>query len=493
VIRNPIQRAASWLVDALRPLAATPAYNSTGNGLATKGWDPGDDAINALIRGGGDKLRRQSRDLERRNAWAANAIESFVANAIGSGIVPNFRHPDPAERKRVHQLWLRWTDQADAAGLTDFYGQQSLACRTTVRDGEMLTRYRPRRAEDGLVVPLQLQLLEADHLPLTKNEDLGNGRRIRWGIEFDPIGRRQAYHLYREHPGEAALFFNAGAMTRVDAADVAHLYKPMRPGQHRGQPWLAPVILALHELEKYDRAELVRKGVAAMIAFFEQDVDGQWSQMAFSAAGEKLDSGIPIQGVEPGSYVRVPMGKRVEMNEPSDVGGMYPQYMAIQLRKIAAGIGLADFQLSGDMTQVNYSSARIALIEFRRRCEAFQHQVMVFQFCRPAWRQFIAAAVLSGAISARAYAADPQAYLDVEWTPPAWPWVDPEADVDAEIKAIDALLKSRTKVMKAWGWDRESMDDEIDAEQKDEARRSLKRNQSNIATKPQQKTKETEK
>ena len=64
--------------------ALTPAYNTTGSGLATKGWDPGDNAINALVSAGGDALRRQSRDAVRRNAWAGNAIESYVANAIGS-------------------------------------------------------------------------------------------------------------------------------------------------------------------------------------------------------------------------------------------------------------------------------------------------------------------------------------------------------------------------------------------------------------------------
>jgi len=186
----------------IRPRAATPSFNSTGGGRATMGWDPGSDAINTLVAGGGDTLRRQSRDMARRNPWATNAIDTYVGNSIGSGIVPNPRHPDPAVRKLLQQAWLRWTDEADASGLTDFYGLESLACRGTIESGECIARLRARRLEDGLSVPLQIQLLEPEHLPLTKNEDLPNGRKIRWGIEFDPIGRRQAYHLYREHPGE---------------------------------------------------------------------------------------------------------------------------------------------------------------------------------------------------------------------------------------------------------------------------------------------------
>ncbi|WP_155518468.1 phage portal protein, partial [Ralstonia solanacearum] len=51
--------------------------------------------------------------------------------------------------------------------------------------GECLIRLRPRREEDGLAVPLQLQLLEAEHLPMHLNTDLPSGNVVRAGIEFD--------------------------------------------------------------------------------------------------------------------------------------------------------------------------------------------------------------------------------------------------------------------------------------------------------------------
>lgn len=60
-----------------------------------------------------------------------------------------------------------------------------------------------------------MQLLEGEHLPAWKNENLPNGNVIRAGIEFDKIARRVAYHLYREHPGEKLMFANAGETTRV--------------------------------------------------------------------------------------------------------------------------------------------------------------------------------------------------------------------------------------------------------------------------------------
>jgi len=48
---------------------------------------------------------------------------------VGTGIKPSSGIADPALKDRVQRLWLRWTDESDAEGLTDFYGQQRRAAR----------------------------------------------------------------------------------------------------------------------------------------------------------------------------------------------------------------------------------------------------------------------------------------------------------------------------------------------------------------------------
>ena len=50
--------------------------------------------------------------------------------------------------------------------------------------------------------------------------------------------------------------------------------------------------------------------------------------------------------------------------------------MRLQLHAIAAGVGLTYELLTGDLSQVNYSSIRAGLIEFRRRMEALQWQLL---------------------------------------------------------------------------------------------------------------------
>ena len=104
------------------------------------------------------------------------------------------------------------------------------------------------------------------------------------------------------------------------------------------------------------------------------------------------------------------------------------------------------------------------MLEFRRRCEQFQHQVMVFQLCRPVWRAWIEAAAVAGVIDARDYARNRDAYLNVEWRPPSWDWVDPLKDMNAEVTAVRAGFKARSAVINEMGYDEEDVDRQVAAD-----------------------------
>ena len=138
-----------------------------------RGWQPPLENINSLVASGGPRLLARARELVVTNGYAGNACEAFAANLVGDGIKPSSLIEDAEVRDRVQRLWLAWTDEADADGLTDFYGLQGMVAREMFVAGECFVRLRPRRAEDGLLVPLQLQLLQSEMLPFEKTEDLG--------------------------------------------------------------------------------------------------------------------------------------------------------------------------------------------------------------------------------------------------------------------------------------------------------------------------------
>ncbi len=445
-----------------------PVHEAAGRGRRSLAWMPGNPGAVAAMLATNAELRGKSRDLVRRNAWAQAGIEAFVANAVGTGIKPQSLSGDERFKAEVQALWRDWVEEADAAGQTDFYGLQALACRAMLEGGECLIRLRPRRPDDGLSVPLQLQLLEPEHLPINLNTDLPSGNVVRSGIEFDNLGRRVAYHLYRSHPEDGRLAPMSGQSgmdtVRIDAKEVIHLFRVLRPGQIRGEPWLSRALVKLNELDQYDDAELVRKKTAAMFAGFVTRANPEDNLMGEGASDA---DGIALAGLEPGTLQILEPGEDIKFSDPADVGGSYSEFLRTQFRAVAAAIGITYEQLTGDLSGVNYSSIRAGLLEFRRRCEAIQHGVIVHQMCRPIWRAWMDAAVLSGALAAPRYAKSRQAaraWQAAKWIPQGWQWVDPEKEFKALQLAIRSGLMSRSEAISSFGYDAETIDKEIAAD-----------------------------
>lgn len=418
--------------------------------------------VNALLAQAGPDLNARARYLVRNNGYAQNAIDSWSANAVGVGLKPSSQMKAAARKKALQRLFLDWTDQADAEGLTDFYGLQRRAAREVFMTGEVFARFRPRRPEDGLIVPLQIQLMPSEMLPIEKNEVRPGGNVVRQGIEFDLIGRRVAYHFYRRHPGDPTEPGLAGETVRVPASEVLHIIDPVEAGQLRGVSRFAPAIVKLFLLDQYDDAELDRKKVAAMYAMF----------VTSPADADPLE-GDPADEVSPGQIVRLDPGEEVTIGDPADSGATYEPFQYRTLLQVAAALGIPYPYLTQDMVKGNFSNSRLALMEFRRKVEAWQHSVMIFQMCRPIWQRWMDLAVLSGAIRLPSYEARRAEYQACKWLPPKWQWVDPLKDINAEIAEIEAGLKSRGQAASERGFDVEELDEEIAADREREQRLKL--------------------
>lgn len=450
-------------------------YDASRLGRRLRGWIAERRNINALMTAGGENLRARARQLCRENPYAANAVEGFVGAAVGAGIKPSSLISDAEQKKALMAAFLRWTDEADADGLTDFYGMQALAARASFEAGECFIRFRARRPSDGLSVPLQLQLLEAEHLPLSHNETLPNGNVVRCGIEFDGIGRRVAYHFLKEHPGDLARNFSGLEKTIVPASEVMHLFRPLRPGQVRGQPGITPGMIRLYLLDGYDDAELDRKRTAAMFVGFITKKEGEEAPLTGSEDPLEEPADTAVADLQPGTLQVLLEGEDIKFSAPTEVGGSYEAFQFRSLCAISAAVGIPYHVISGDLSKANYGSQRGGQVEFRRRMDQFQHMVLVFQFCRPVWERWLETAVLSGAvpITPRDYFRDRGTLSKVKWIPPRWEWVDPKKDREAQAIAEDRGWVSRSDSIEAEGYDPEEVDARIAADREREGRLGL--------------------
>jgi lambda family phage portal protein len=416
-------------------------YEGAKVGRRTEGWTTSGTGANAEVAVALPRLRDRSRDLVRNNPYAAKGVDALVSNLVGSGLKGRARSGSPGVNDVADKLWACFVRECDADGRTDFHGLQALVARAMVESGECLIRMRPRRGSDGLAVPLQLQVLEADHLDTLRSGETAGAGFIHQGIEFDRLGRRVAYWLFPVHPGEVATFRRGSLQSkRVPADTVCHVFERLRPGQERGVPWFAPAITKMRDLDEYDDAELVRKKIEACFAAFVLDADD----------GETLgdvrqdEAGNRIEAFEPGMIEYLPAGKDVRFAAPAASGG-YPEYMRMQLHAIAAGLGLTYELLTGDLSQVNYSSIRAGLIEFRRRMDALQSQVLIPCLCNPVWNRFVRVGQATGSL--------PSGTFGVEWTAPRFEAVDPLKDAKADIMSVRAGFMTLKEAIARNGYD----------------------------------------
>lgn len=399
-------------------------------------------------------LRSKARALVQNVPYASAGLRSLVAYTVGAGIIP--RSTSASQGKALNELFAAWSKVCDADGRQDFAGIEASAYRAMEQDGEVLIRLRTRRDGDGLPVPLQLQLLEIDWLDTSRTAPEGGGNnQVVNGIEYDMLGRAVAYYLWDQHPGDTTL--KRGMRTqskRVPANTIIHLFAPERPGQGRGFTRFASVIARVRDLQLYEDAELARKNQEARLSVLYSGDAADLENPARGAAANPSDVRTTgdLGELPSGGIIGVPAGGSMTVVEPKAAAG-HVDYVKHQLHVIAAGVGVPYEMITGDMREVNFSSARVRLLQFRTEVEQMRSVTLVPRLVSPIWQAFVDAAYLGGKIPRPDYAMD--------YSAPKWDYVNPEQDVKADALEISVGLSSLSEKLRQRGYKPEDVFDEI--------------------------------
>lgn len=414
-------------------------------------WVPPASSANPEVYFDLPTLRNRSRDQLRNNGLAVKGIQSLVSAIVGPGIHPQPISADPKLNAKVQALWSRWASgELDVSHDRTWASLLSLWVRAMLESGGVVVRKRTRRLSDGYAVPLQLETLESDYLDLWKTEALESGGHITMGVEFDAIGRRTAYWLYRQHPGETLPMLNVAtyASVRVSADDVAYLTRADRPGQVHGVPWLTPAMALLRQLDQLQRNKLIKTQVEAAFGAFVIPGDESYSddgtdQEGASVTVEDSDGRI-LDKIEPGLIGILRGGKDIKFPQMSSSAD-FEQVIRIYEREIASALRITYERLTTDLSTVNYSSYRAGDLEFRRLISMIQRQDVIPLLCRPIWRWFCQMASI----------ADPSipAEVPVRWHCPRFEELDPQKEIDAAATAVANGFTSPSQVVGANGDD----------------------------------------
>ena len=451
-------------------------YESAKSSRLTNDWVRSNLTADAEIYRSIVRLVDRSREMERNNDWMRGVYRSLENNVIGhAGIALQMKisdqdeTPDTFANKAIEDGWKDWGLEENCTLSADFtwLGLQQLMLRSVARDGNVFIRkVRGNSARNSY--KYALQLWEFDWLDIDYNSQLANGNTVTMGVEKDANRRRVAYWFRSSHPGA---FFENQSLRRSErmrfpASDMIHLFIAERPGQTLGVPWYTSCMKNLHMLGGYQEAELVASRVAASkMGFFTREYPEDYTP------GEEDEQGNRTMDAEPGTMEELPPGMKFETWDPQHPAGSYGPFVKQSLRGVAAGTGVAYHSLAHDLEGVNYSSARVGMLEEREMWKMLQTW-FISKTCKPIFREWLEMALLTNALRLPATKFDK--FHKPTWKGRRWDWVDPAKDIAAKEKALALGLTSKRAVIGENGRDIEEVFDEIALDDKLEAKKGVK-------------------
>ncbi|MEO0958147.1 MAG: phage portal protein [Pseudomonadota bacterium] len=446
-----LSRIGGALRRATAPTPQRRSFDAAAGGRRGSSFGRHFGSHNAAAMHAGATVRDRARRAYANNGYVRNGVDAFVAEAVGAGIAASSAHPEADLREDIDARFAQVAEAIDAEGRTNFAGLQRAVVRTVFVDGEAFVMIE--ETDDGL----QLRQIPTEFLDDADTRDLRDGGYVVGGIEFDRFGRRVAYHIRPQRPTD--VFPGAREAIRVSAANVLHICEPLGPGQVRGVSALAPILLTLNELDQLQDALLVGAKVAAMHAAFLVDMTGQ----SGDPYGGDQDGDVLETGIEPGAMLRLPAGLDVKFNSP-DQAKDGVAFAKFTLGQVAAGLGVPQHLVDGDLTGANYSSLRAGLLPFRAKVEQFTTGTLVPQFLAPAFRRAIREEYFAGRLELPGFERDPAPFLRAEWLRPRPMQVDPAKDAEALREMLALGLVSRRQAVRQLGSDVVDIDREIAAD-----------------------------
>jgi lambda family phage portal protein len=433
-----------------------------------------------------DRIVSRVRDLVRNDGWAAGGVTRILDNVIGAVFRP-IAKPDYralaawsgntefdakwADRfgRAVEANWRTWANDparyCDVSRALTVPQLLRLAFRHKLIDGDALAilQWLPARISPGRArYATAVQIVDPDRLSNPQNQ--WDQRYMRGGVQIDDFGAAEGYWIRRAHQGD---WYNAVASVTWDYIGretawgrpvVVHDFDHDRGGQHRGGAGVfTPILQRLKMLVKYDGTELDAAIINAIFgAYIESPFDSTFVEEALGA-GEDMeplnnyqqqradfhcerrimlgDARIPI--LFPGEKVNTVAAERPSTN--------FRDFESAVLRNCAAALGISPQQLGQDWSDVNYSSARAALLEawktlMRRR------QEFASGFASLVYAAFLEESMAVDDLPLPDDAPDfidcRAAYCRCEWIGPPRGWIDPVAEKQGAVLGMDAGLST---------------------------------------------------
>lgn len=428
----------------------------------TLSWSAQKGDADAVINPDLPLLRERSRDLLRNAPLAVGAVNTVVTNVVGTGL----RYKSKIDREalklteeqadaweaQTEREWRLWSEspECDVARTLRFTAIQELAFRQTLENGDVFS-LMPNIVRPGSPYGLKVQLVEGDRV--CNPNGVADSAAIAGGVERDVNGAPVRYHILNQHPG--ATYFSRGKMTwtsreafgKTGRRNVIHLFKPVRPGQSRGVPYLAPVIEPLKSLDRYTEAEITAAVISGLFTVFVKSETGGTSLNPMAptteVGGSDTDEDFKMAS---GAILNLAKGESIETADPKRPNTAFDPFVMSVLRQIGVALELP-FEVLIKHFTASYTAARAAIV-VAWQFFTTRREWLAENFCQVIFELFMDEAVALGRVKAPGYFADPilrKAYLTAEWIGSVPDSVDPLKEANAQEKRINIGISTVEK------------------------------------------------
>uniref|UniRef100_A0A6H1ZMX2 Putative portal protein n=1 Tax=viral metagenome TaxID=1070528 RepID=A0A6H1ZMX2_9ZZZZ len=424
-------------------------------------WGTGFASVNKAVRLGIKVVRERARELYKNNSYAKGYRNIDRVNVVGPHgfLLQNKAKTTTGEldediNTEIEEKFVEWSKKefCTMSGTMSFVRVQWLVEEQLKRDGEILIRKIKGRGVNKF--GFSLEILEPDDLDHEYNKDLGDGRVIIMGIEFDEWKKPQAYYIKKRSLLSEDEYWNHDErdLIKIPASDIIHGFDTSHPKQARGVSELSAAIMDLKNVDGWEESSLINARWAALNMGFlvKKRIEGE------EFAGESEEGGNPVVEFEDGTIQELPYGTEFQDYKRQYPHEQHEPFLRAMGRKIATGLGVDYNTLFNDLSSVNYSSMRSGKLS-SQDIFMLSQKLLTEILLEPVYEEWLRWSLLMGVI--RKADGRPLSYGELDrvnkphFQPRRWAWVDPLKDVAAASMAIDKGLSTITYELAKQGID----------------------------------------
>lgn len=459
---------------ALKDVRASGArgYNMAKITRLTNDWGTFAQSFNYDISMGGAAMVARARDLARNDPYAKKILRLLEKNVVGpDGFIHRNKSgeyqkvngeakfvPDKFANTIIQNEFWNWSKKqyCTVSQKVSFRRLCQQAISTVWRDGEIFFKLVKGKVNKYGFALQPVESIYVDHR-LTK--DLGNGNIVIMGIEVDQYRTPVAY-WFRKNDPRAEVTYNyslAGSYIRIPANEIIHLFIEEVPGQIRGITQFAPSGIRNKMLYDFEENSLMRSKASSRVpGVIQKQANALAGELPGIQGSDKDEDGNWLVELEEGEFLKVQDGYELKNLDSDYPHQLHKEFTKVNLRGISAGNDVGYSSVSNDYESVTWHSGKLEKMDERDGYKDLQ-MLMTENLLEPVSYEWLRMSLLSGALPL------PVGKLDKFHAPVfigrRWEYTNPKEEVDADITALSAGIKSFEEILASRGKD---IDDHLD-------------------------------